>query len=109
MLARKDKVVTDLTKGVEFLFKKNKVEYVKGAGRIAKAGAVTVALADGGERTLETKNILIATGSERMHLAGVEIDEKQSVTSTGALEIAKVPGTFVCIGGGYIGLEMDSV
>lgn len=109
MLARKDKVVTDLTKGVEFLFKKNKVEYVKGAGRIAKAGAVTVALADGGERTLETKDILIATGSESMPLAGVEVDEKQIVTSTGALEIAKVPGHFVVIGGGYIGLEMGSV
>jgi dihydrolipoamide dehydrogenase len=109
MLARKDKVVEDLTKGVEFLFKKNKVDYVKGAGRIAKPGAVTVALAEGGERTLETKNILIATGSESTPIPGVEIDEKKIVTSTGALEISKVPEHFVVIGGGYIGLEMGSV
>jgi dihydrolipoamide dehydrogenase len=109
MLARKDKVVADLTKGVEFLFKKNKVDYVKGAGRIAKPGAVAVALAGGGERTLETKNILIATGSESTPIPGVEIDEKKIVTSTGALEISKVPEHFVVIGGGYIGLEMGSV
>jgi dihydrolipoamide dehydrogenase len=109
MLARKDKVVADLTKGVEFLLKKNKVDYVKGAGRIAKPGAVAVALADGGEQTLETKNILIATGSESTPIPGVEIDEKKIVTSTGALEISKVPEHFVVIGGGYIGLEMGSV
>jgi dihydrolipoamide dehydrogenase len=109
MLARKDKVVADLTKGIEFLFKKNKVEYVKGTGRIAKTGSVAVALAEGGERMLETKNILIATGSESMPIPGVEVDEKQIVSSTGALEIAKVPGHFVVIGGGYIGLEMGSV
>jgi dihydrolipoamide dehydrogenase len=109
MLARKDQVVADLTKGVEFLLKKNKVDYVKGAGRIAKPGAVAVALADGGEQTLETKNILIATGSESTPIPGVEIDEKKIVTSTGALEISKVPEHFVVIGGGYIGLEMGSV
>jgi dihydrolipoamide dehydrogenase len=85
------------------------VDYVKGAGRIAKPGAVAVALAEGGERTLETKNILIATGSESTPIPGVEIDEKKIVTSTGALEISKVPEHFVVIGGGYIGLEMGSV
>jgi dihydrolipoamide dehydrogenase len=109
MLARKDKVVADLTKGVEFLFKKNKVDYIKGAGRIAKPGAVAVALAEGGERTIETRNILIATGSESTPVPGVEIDEKRIVTSTGALDIPKVPEHFVVIGGGYIGLEMGSV
>ena len=109
MLARKDKVVADLTKGVEFLFKKNKVEYVKGEGRIEKAGSVHVALPDSGERTLETKNILIATGSESTPIPGVEIDEKKIVTSTGALELSEVPAHFVVIGGGYIGLEMGSV
>jgi dihydrolipoamide dehydrogenase len=109
MLARKDKVVADLTKGVEFLFKKNKVDYVMGEGRIVKAGSVRVALSDGGERTLETRNILIATGSESAPIPGVEIDEKKIVTSTGALELSKVPAHFVVIGGGYIGLEMGSV
>ena len=109
MLARKDKVVADLTKGVEFLFKKNKVDYVKGTARIAKAGSIEVALADGANRTVETKNILIATGSESTPIPGVEIDEKKIVTSTGALELEKVPERFVVIGGGYIGLEMGSV
>ena len=109
MMARKDKVVKDLTKGIEFLFKKNKVDYVKGTGRIAGAGSVVVTDSDGAEQTLATKNILIATGSESMPIPGVEVDEKKIVTSTGALELSKVPGHFVVIGGGYIGLEMGSV
>ncbi len=105
MLARKDKVVMDLTQGVEFLFKKNKITYVKGAGKITAPGEVQV----DGKDTLKTKNILIATGSDVAPLPGVEIDEKQIVSSTGALELAKVPKRMVVVGAGYIGLEMGSV
>jgi len=110
MMGRKEKVVEDLTKGIEFLFKKNKVDYLKGMGRIDKPGSVVVTAENGGgEQTLETKNILIATGSESMPIPGVDVDEKQVVTSTGALALSKVPKHFVVIGGGYIGLEMGSV
>ena len=108
VLARKDKVVGDLTKGIEFLFKQNKVAYVKGAGRLLGGGKIAVT-GSGGEQTLEAKNIIIATGSDVMPLPGVTIDEKQIVTSTGALSLAKVPGHLVVVGGGYIGLEMGSV
>lgn len=104
MMARKDKVVDTLTKGIAFLFKKNKIEWVVGTATIPAAGQVKV-----GDRTLETKRILIATGSESMALAGVEVDEKRIVTSTGALSLDKVPGHLVVIGAGYIGLEMGSV
>jgi dihydrolipoamide dehydrogenase len=108
MMGRKDKVVTDLTKGVEFLFQKNKVTYLKGAGRFVAANKI--AIANGAaEQTIETKNIVIATGSEVMPLPGVDIDEKQIVSSTGALVLSKVPGHMVVVGGGYIGLEMGSV
>jgi dihydrolipoamide dehydrogenase len=109
MLARKDKVVDGLTKGIELLFRKNKVDYLKGSGRLAGNGKVAVALAAGGETTVAAKHIVIATGSESTPLPGVEIDEQQIVTSTGALTLSKVPGRFVVIGGGYIGLEMGSV
>ena len=109
MMARKAKVVSDLTKGIEFLFKKNKIDYVKGTGRIAKAGSVVVKLENGSESELAAKNILIATGSESTPIPGVEVDEKRIVSSTGALDLAKVPDHFVVIGGGYIGLEMGSV
>ncbi|MFM9842714.1 MAG: dihydrolipoyl dehydrogenase [Dongiaceae bacterium] len=108
VLARKDKVVGDLTKGIEFLFKQNKVAYVKGAGRLLGGGKIAVT-GSGGEQTLEAKNIVIATGSDVMPLPGVTIDEKQIVSSTGALSLAKVPGHLVVVGGGYIGLEMGSV
>ncbi len=109
MMGRKDKVVKDLTSGIEFLFKKNKVDYIKGWGSIPAVGSVKVALAEGGEQVLQTKTILIATGSESTPLPGVETDEKQIVTSTGALELAKVPEHLVVIGAGVIGLEMGSV
>jgi len=109
MLGRKDKVVDDLTKGIEFLFKKNKIDYVKGFGSISKVGEVAVKAENGGAQTLKTKNILIATGSETTPLPGVEIDEKQIVTSTGALALGKVPKTMVVIGAGVIGLELGSV
>lgn len=105
MLARKDKVVLDLTKGIEGLFKKNKVTYVKGAGSIKSASEVVV----DGKETLSTKKILIATGSEVMPLPGVVVDEKKIVSSTGALELSAVPEHLVVVGGGVIGLELGSV
>ncbi len=105
MMARKDKVVADLTKGVGFLFKKNKVDHVEGAGRLAGPGKVAVE----GAGTLEAKHIIIATGSISMPLAGVEVDEKRIVSSTGALALAAVPKHLVVIGAGYIGLELGSV
>jgi dihydrolipoamide dehydrogenase len=109
MMARKDKVVESNVKGIEFLFKKNKVTYVKGAGEIVSATEVKVALLDGGEETLTAKNIVIATGSEVTPLPGVEIDEKQIVSSTGGLELSSVPKKMVVIGAGVIGLELGSV
>ena len=110
MMGGKDKVVDGLTKGVEGLFRKNKVEYVKGTARIAAPGRVEVAALDGGAaRTLETRNILIATGSEVMPLPGIEVDEQSIVSSTGALELKAVPKHLIVIGGGYIGLEMGTV
>ena len=104
MQARKGEVVAANVKGVEFLFKKNKVTWLKGEGRIAAPGKVAV---DGTE--YETKSIVIATGSESIPLPGLEVDEKTIVSSTGALELDKVPGHLVVIGGGYIGLELGSV
>jgi len=108
MMSRKEKVVTDLTKGVEFLFNKNKVAYVKGAARLLGANKISVAANGAAGQTIEAKNIVIASGSEVMPLPGVEIDEQQIVTSTGALALAKVPGHLVVVGGGYIGLEMGA-
>jgi dihydrolipoamide dehydrogenase len=104
MQARKGEVVGANVKGVEFLFRKNKVTWLKGAGKIVAPGKVEVA----GE-TYEAKNIVIATGSESTPLRGVEVDEQQIVTSTGALELAAVPKHLVVIGGGVIGLELGSV
>jgi len=104
MMKFKDKVVGANVNGVEFLFKKNKIDWIKGTGKIAGKGKVDV----NGE-SYETKNIIIATGSDVASLPGIEIDEKQIVSSTGALELSKVPKKMVVIGGGYIGLEMGSV
>ena len=109
MLARKDKVVGENVRGIEFLFKKNKVAWIKGAGRIAAPGAVEVALDGGKTETLAAKAIVIATGSDVVRLPGMEIDEKRIVSSTGALALAAVPKRFVVIGAGYIGLELGSV
>jgi dihydrolipoamide dehydrogenase len=109
MMSRKDKVVTDLTKGVEFLFKKYKVTYLKGTGRLLGGGRIEVLSAPGAGETYSAKHIVIATGSEPMPLPGIEIDEKKVVTSTGALALEKVPGHLVVIGGGVIGLELGSV
>jgi dihydrolipoamide dehydrogenase len=109
MMARKGKVVDDLTKGIEFLFKKNKIDYLRGWGSIVKAGEVTVAGADGESSTLKAKTIIIATGSESTPLPGVETDEKKIVTSTGGLELDKLPKQLIVIGAGVIGLELGSV
>ncbi|ROT42699.1 dihydrolipoyl dehydrogenase [Sodiomyces alkalinus F11] len=105
----KDTAVTGLTKGVEFLLKKNGVEYIKGTGSFINEHEIKVDLNEGGERTVKGKNILIATGSEATPFPGLEIDEKRVVTSTGALSLDKVPESLVVIGGGIIGLEMGSV
>ncbi|MGE4325101.1 MAG: dihydrolipoyl dehydrogenase [Pseudodonghicola sp.] len=104
MLAYKDEVIESNTKGIEFLFKKNKVDWLQGWGSIPEAGKVKV-----GDEVHEAKSIIIATGSEPAALPGVEIDEKTVVTSTGALELAKTPKKMVIIGAGVIGLELGSV
>ncbi len=109
MMAQKDKVVHDNTAGVAFLFKKNKVDWVKGTARIAAPDLVEVTLADGGENRLKARNILVATGSEVTPLPGIAIDEHRIVSSTGGLSLPEVPGRLVVIGGGYIGLELGSV
>ncbi|MEE8350632.1 MAG: dihydrolipoyl dehydrogenase [Rhodospirillales bacterium] len=107
MLGRKDKVVSDLTQGVEFLMKKNKVDYVVGEGQITEPG--TVVVKGKKKQTLKTANIIIATGSDVTPLPGVTIDEKQIVSSTGALDLKKVPKNLLVIGAGVIGLELGSV
>ena len=109
MQAFKQGGVDGNTKGVEFLLKKNKVDTYHGRGRIAGAGRVEVISDDGGNQMLETKNIVIATGSDVTRLPGVEIDEKTVVSSTGALELGAVPKRLVVIGAGVIGLELGSV
>ncbi|KAH8703611.1 dihydrolipoamide dehydrogenase [Talaromyces proteolyticus] len=109
MMKAKDTSVEGLTKGVEFLLKKNGAEYVKGTGSFVNENEVKVNLLDGGERTLRGKNIIIATGSESTPFPGLEIDEKRIITSTGALSLTEVPKKMVVIGGGIIGLEMASV
>ena len=109
MLAHKDKVVGDLTQGIEFLFKKNKVTWLKGKGAITGPGEVEVTPSKGKATAYTAKNILIATGSDVARLPGVEIDENRIVSSTGVLSLPKVPKHLVVVGGGYIGLEMGSV
>ncbi|MFA6266392.1 MAG: dihydrolipoyl dehydrogenase [Pseudolabrys sp.] len=109
MLQFKQDAVDGNVKGVEFLFKKNKVETVFGTGRIAAAGKVEVTAADGKTTTLETKSIVIATGSDVARLRGIDIDEKRIVSSTGALSLSEVPKNLLVIGAGVIGLELGSV
>lgn len=109
MLARKTKIVKDLTSGVAFLMKKNKVTPYYGKGRIIKAGLVEVTAEGGGKTVLNTKNIICATGSVPSELPFLKFDEKRIVSSTGALELDKVPGHMVVVGGGVIGLELGSV
>jgi len=109
MMTRKDKVVTTLTRGVEFLFRKNKVDWIKGTARIAAPRRVAVASNGGGEHEIEAGAIVIATGSESIALPGLSIDEERIVSSTGALALDGVPERLAVIGGGYIGLELGSV
>ena len=111
MLGRKDKVVAELTQGIEFLMKKNKIDYVIGEATIKAAGEVSVKPPKKGAKrqTLKTENIIIATGSDVTPLPGVSIDEKQIVSSTGALALKKVPKTLCVVGAGVIGLELGSV
>ncbi|MFG6564615.1 dihydrolipoyl dehydrogenase [Sulfitobacter sp. 1A13421] len=104
MLTYKDKTIETNTKGIEFLFKKNKIDWLKGWGSIPEAGKVKV-----GDEVHEAKNIIIASGSEPAGLPGVEVDEKTVVTSTGGLELGKIPKKMVVIGAGVIGLELGSV
>ena len=108
MMKNKDKAVTILTKGVEFLFKKNKVTYFKGYGSILDKNKILIKSNDD-EKNIETKNIVISTGSEAVSLPGIEFDEEKILSSTGALNIPKVPKKMLIIGAGYIGLEMGSV
>ena len=108
MMKAKEDSVNGLTKGVEFLFKKNKVDYIKGTGSFVDEHTVRVNLIDGGEADIKAKNIVIATGSESTPFPGLEIDEKKVVTSTGAIALEEVPKRLTVIGGGIIGLEMVS-
>jgi len=109
MMNNKNKSIITLTKGVEFLFKKNKVTYLKGKGIISDKNTVIVKEESGKETSYKTKNIVIGTGSVPTTLPGVKIDEKIIVSSTEALSFEKVPKELVVIGGGYIGLELSSV
>lgn len=106
MMKAKDESVSGLTKGIEFLFKKNKVDYIKGTGSFASEHEVRVNLVDGGETSVRGKNIIIATGSETTPFPGLELDETKVVSSTGAIALKEVPKRMVVIGGGIIGLEM---
>jgi len=109
MLAHKDDAIAGNTKGIEFLLKKNKIDAFHGTGKVLSAGKVSVTGPDGKAQEIETKNIVIATGSDVVSLPGIEIDEKRIVSSTGALDLTEVPKKMVVIGGGVIGLELGSV
>jgi len=109
MMKNKDKAVTVLTKGVEFLFKKNKVYYFKGFGSFVSDKKIKIKSSEGKEAEIEGENIIIATGSEPSKMPNIKFDEEKIVSSTGALSLKKVPKKMIVIGGGYIGLEMGSV
>ncbi|MEZ5784175.1 MAG: dihydrolipoyl dehydrogenase [Rhizobiaceae bacterium] len=111
MLAHKTQTVEQNTKGLDFLMKKNKIDVLRGTGKIIAAGKVSVTDGEGKTQEVETKNIVIATGSDVAGIPGVEVafDEKVILSSTGALDLAKVPGHLVVVGGGVIGLELGSV
>jgi len=109
MMKNKDKAVTILTKGVEFLLKKNKVTYFKGTGSFKSKNEILIKDDEGKEKLIEADKIVIATGSEPVPLPNIEFDEKIILSSTGALNLNEVPKKMVVVGGGYIGLEMGSV
>lgn len=106
MMKAKETSVSGLTKGIEFLFKKNNVEYIKGTGAFQDEHTIAVNLVEGGETTVKAKNIFIATGSEATPFPGLTIDEERVITSTGAIALKQVPKKMTVIGGGIIGLEM---
>ena len=109
MMKSKDKAVTVLTKGVEFLLKKNKVSYFKGHGSFKSNNKILIKDSSNKETIIEAEKVIIATGSIPVSLPGINFDEKIILSSTGALKIEKVPQKMVVVGGGYIGLEMGSV
>src|SRR6202042_794773 len=109
MMNFKQQGIDGNVKGVEFLMKKNKIDVIFGKGKILGTGKVEVTGSDGKAQTVETKNIVIATGSDIARLKGIEIDEKRIVSSTGALSLDKVPGKLLIVGAGVIGLELGSV
>ena len=111
MMAHKDATVSSNVNGVAFLFKKNKIDWLKGTGKVLAAGKVAVTGEDGKVEEIETKNIVIATGSDVAGIPGVkvDIDEKVIMSSTGALSLDKAPGHLIVVGGGVIGLELGSV
>ena len=109
MMKNKDKAVNVLTKGVEFLFKKNKITYFKGTGSFKSVNKISILDSEKKETIIETQKTVISTGSVPISLPGIEFDEKIIVSSTGALTLQKIPKKMVIVGGGYIGLEMGSV
>ena len=109
MMNFKQQGIDGNVKGVEFLMKKNKIDVISGTGKVLGAGKVEVSGSDGKAQTVETKNIVIATGSDIARLKGIEIDEKRIVSSTGALSLDKVPSSLLIVGAGVIGLELGSV
>ncbi|CAN5509810.1 dihydrolipoyl dehydrogenase [soil metagenome] len=109
MMARKDEVVKALTGGVGFLFKKNKIEHLKGQGKITGPNTVEVKSVDGATKSYGAKRILIATGSAPIEIPGLKFDEKNILSSTGALALNEIPKKMIVVGAGYIGLEMGSV
>ena len=108
MMKNKEKAVTVLTKGIEFLFKKNKVTYFKGKGSFKNSKEIAIT-ADGEETIIQSSKVIISTGSEPVSIPGMEFDEERIISSTGALSLAELPKKMVVVGGGYIGLEMGSV
>jgi dihydrolipoamide dehydrogenase len=109
MQDQKSKVVKELTQGIEFLFRKNKVTSIKGAARLDGPGRIAVELTAGGGQMLNARNIVIATGSETASVPGITLDEERIVSSTGALDLEEVPAHLVVVGAGYIGLELGTV
>ncbi len=109
MMKHKQDVIDGNVGGIQFLFKKNKIDVFHGTGSIVSKGNVGIVLEDGSNQVIETRNIVVATGSDVARLPGVEIDEKVVVSSTGALELDKVPGKLIVVGAGVIGLELGSV
>ena len=109
MMENKDKAVSNLTKGIEFLFKKNKVSYIKGKGKLISESEIEIQSEKGEINKIISKSIILSTGSEPSSLPGIGFDEDKIISSTGALSLKKVPQKMLIIGGGYIGLELGSV